>query len=269
MNNLQAKGFQWSIGIHGTLVLAFVVLQLSAVSQTRIAVIDFTLSGEKAPPTVERPVPRPAPPARQTPKPDRAVEPKRVAEKASVPVEKVEQAQPLREVQPIREEPPASLTQPAEDPGGPPAEGKASAAPPPATAAGSGMPSANGGLDRVAGARGSTQAASGNPGDAAGAAPTPEASRAAYLKEHFAYIRDRITGSISYPHMARKMGWCGQVKIAFVVCENGGVNDVRVVESSGFGLLDRNAVDTVKNVAPFPCPPVRAEIKMAITYRLN
>ena len=69
--------------------------------------------------------------------------------------------------------------------------------------------------------------------------------------------------------MARKMGWCGQVKIAFVVCEDGGVNDVRVVESSGFSLLDRNAVETVKNVAPFPTPPIKAEIRMAITYRLK
>ena len=67
------------------------------------------------------------------------------------------------------------------------------------------------------------QESSGN----ARAGSPPEVSRAAYLKEHFVYIRDRITGSISYPHMARKMGWCGQVKIAFVVCEDGGVNDVR------------------------------------------
>jgi len=102
-----------------------------------------------------------------------------------------------------------------------------------------------------------------------GTGQTPDESRVAYLKEHFAYIRDRITKSISYPPMARKMGWCGHVKIAFVVCEDGGVNNVRVVDSSGFSLLDRNAVDTVKNVAPFPRPPVRAEIRMVITYKFN
>ena len=103
-----------------------------------------------------------------------------------------------------------------------------------------------------------------------GLAPeTPEESKATYLKEHFVYIRDRITRGIAYPQTARKMGWSGQVKIAFVVFEDGGVNDVNVLESSGFGLLDRNAVETVKRVAPFPRPPVRAEIRMAITYRLN
>jgi protein TonB len=98
---------------------------------------------------------------------------------------------------------------------------------------------------------------------------TLKQAKAAYLKEHFAYIRDRIIRSILYPPMARKMGWCGRVKIAFVVCEDGGVNDVRVVESSGFDLLDRNTVNTVKNVAPFPRPPAKAEIRMAITYRLD
>ena len=85
---------------------------------------------------------------------------------------------------------------------------------------------------------------------------------------HF-YIRDRITGSISYPHVARRMGWHGRVKIAFVVCEDGGVIGVRVIDSCGFSILDRNAVDTVMNVAPFPRPPVKAEIRMVITYRLE
>jgi protein TonB len=69
--------------------------------------------------------------------------------------------------------------------------------------------------------------------------------------------------------MARKNGWSGQVRIAFIVREDGGVADVKVLESSGFALLDRNALDTVRQVAPFPCPPVKAEIRMAITYRLN
>jgi len=69
--------------------------------------------------------------------------------------------------------------------------------------------------------------------------------------------------------LARKKGWHGRVKIGFVIREDGGVIDVRVIDSCGFNMLDQNAVDTVKKVAPFPCPPVRAEIRMAINYRLN
>ena len=153
-------------------------------------------------------------------------------------------------------------------PGPPSAVGTAAATSPPPAAGGSGASSAKREGPHNGDADGRAQGTAETAGRAAPGA-TPETARAAYLKEHFVYIRDRITGSIAYPHLARKMGWCGQVKIAFVVCEDGGVNDVKVVESSGFGLLDRNAVDTVKNVAPFPTPPVRAEIRMAITYRLN
>jgi protein TonB len=101
------------------------------------------------------------------------------------------------------------------------------------------------------------------------AATHAEAFKAAYLKEQYLYIRERIVTSISYPPLARKMGWCGRVKIIFVVCEDGGVDNARVVESSGFTLLDTNTIDTVKKAAPFPSPPVRAEIRMAITYRLD
>ncbi|OGW20041.1 MAG: hypothetical protein A2077_04645, partial [Nitrospirae bacterium GWC2_46_6] len=41
-------------------------------------------------------------------------------------------------------------------------------------------------------------------------------ARARYLKEHFAYIRDLIMKSISYPRIARKMGWEGKVVVSFV-----------------------------------------------------
>ena len=33
---------------------------------------------------------------------------------------------------------------------------------------------------------------------------------------------------------------------------------LRVVETSGFPILDKSAAETVRNVAPFPKPPVRA-----------
>ncbi len=264
----QAKAFQWSVGIHGMLLLIVVLLQSLAASQTRVAVIDFTLSGNNVPSMVEQPSPPQAPSVRQASKRAKAVRPKTVVEENNVPLPKAEQPQAPSDVSSNGEESPTSLPPVVGGPGRPSAEGVASSAPSPGTADGMGSPSTQGASRHVADTNGLTQGTAGSSGDA-NAGVTPEASRAAYLKEHFTYIRDRITGSISYPHMARKMGWCGQVKIAFVVREDGGVNEVRVVESSGFSLLDRNAVDTVKTVAPFPNPPVRAEIKMAITYRLN
>ncbi len=98
--------------------------------------------------------------------------------------------------------------------------------------------------------------------------PTPEKARNRYLREHFAYIREAIMKHLIYPSLARRMNWSGRVTLAFVVGEDGGVSDIRVVESSGYPLLDRSAVDTVRKAAPFPKPPARAEIVVPVSYRL-
>lgn len=96
-----------------------------------------------------------------------------------------------------------------------------------------------------------------------------ELSKGKYLRQHFSYIRDLIMAKLGYPDMARRMGWSGQVRVGFLIQEDGCVRNVRVISSSGFELLDRNAVETVKKASPFPRPPVEADIVMPIAYRLN
>jgi len=249
----QSKGFSWSAGIHGMIFAVFAALQISAASEQRPAVIDFILADKAAPAALQAPPP-PAP--RQEPKPAKTVQPKRVVEKPAAPKREIEKAPPTPRPSDSADEMPAA----------PPA---AEEAPQSSLMAETGSASpAEGTIADAAAATGPVQGTAGI-SDRGLTPETPEESRATYLKEHFVYIRDRITRGIAYPQTARKMGWSGQVKIAFVVFEDGGVNDVNVLESSGFGLLDRNAVETVKRVAPFPRPPVRAEIRMAITYRLN
>lgn len=98
---------------------------------------------------------------------------------------------------------------------------------------------------------------------------TPEEEKKKYLKEHFAYIRDVIMKNLSYPPLARRMGWSGKVLVSFVVMDDGSVEQPRVVESSGFSVLDKNAVETVLRVSPFPRPPVRAELVVPIVYKFD
>lgn len=100
-------------------------------------------------------------------------------------------------------------------------------------------------------------------------ADSAEKARQRYIMEHFSYIRDLITKNISYPYMARKMGWSGRVTVSFIITTDGSVRDVKILESSGFDLLDRNAADTVRKISPFPRPPVSAEIIVPVVYRLN
>lgn len=90
-----------------------------------------------------------------------------------------------------------------------------------------------------------------------------------YVKRNFAYIRDIIMKHLAYPVIARKMGWSGTLVVSFIIREDGNVEDVRILKSSGFDVLDKRAVETIKEVCPFPRPPVKAELRMPIVYRLE
>lgn len=100
--------------------------------------------------------------------------------------------------------------------------------------------------------------------------PTAEdKARSRYQQEHFGYIRDLIMQQLTYPQLARRRGWSGRVVLAFVVAEDGNVRSIKVKESSGYSVLDTSAVETVKNVAPFPKPPLLAEITIPVVFRLH
>jgi len=102
---------------------------------------------------------------------------------------------------------------------------------------------------------------------AGGSAPgTPEGgARAA----DFVRIRDAIQHAIAYPPAARRMGWEGKVVVAFQLLPDGSVRDVRVVQGSGRTVLDRGAVDAVRNASPFPRSPIEAEVITPVVYRLT
>jgi protein TonB len=97
---------------------------------------------------------------------------------------------------------------------------------------------------------------------------TSEKAKNRYPREDFAYIRELIMKQLVYPGVARRMNWSGKVTLSFVIGEDGSVSGIRVVESSGYPLLDRSAMDAVKNVASFPKPLASAEIVMPIQFKL-
>ena len=96
-----------------------------------------------------------------------------------------------------------------------------------------------------------------------------DALRKNYLSEHFAYIKNIIQENITYPARAQRMGWQGKVIIDFIIMENGKATDIKIAQSSGFEVLDNNVIKTVEAVAPFPKPPVKAELRVPIIYRLE
>lgn len=111
-----------------------------------------------------------------------------------------------------------------------------------------------------------TRTADGNPAPPASASAS---ARERYLASHFSYIRERIGRALVYPPIARRRGWSGVTRLAFIIGTDGAIRDLRVVSGTGYPLLDRTAAETVRRVAPFPPPPVEAEIIVPVTYRLN
>lgn len=105
--------------------------------------------------------------------------------------------------------------------------------------------------------------------DTASSVSSVESTKQKYLKEHFAYIRDLIQKKLTYPRIARQRGWTGKVVIAFVISIDGNVKDIKITEGTGFEILDKNAVETVKKISPFPKPPVEAQLVIPVKYSLN
>ena len=83
-------------------------------------------------------------------------------------------------------------------------------------------------------------------------------------------ISQIIQKNISYSPIARRMGWEGRVVLSIKLCTDGTVKEIKILESSGYEVLDRNAVDTVRRVAGlFPKPPVEVVVRVPTNYRLE
>ena len=90
-----------------------------------------------------------------------------------------------------------------------------------------------------------------------------------YVDNNFYYVKDLITSNLVYPMLARRMKWQGTVVVSFVVLEDGTVKNIRVVNSSGHSVLDKNVIATIEQVQPFSAPPALAEFTMPIKYVLK
>lgn len=93
-------------------------------------------------------------------------------------------------------------------------------------------------------------------------ARTQEYKYAAYMDAWRAKV-ERI-GNLNYPEEAKRKGLRGNVMLDVAVNQDGSVDDVAVLRSSGYKLIDDAAVRIVHLAAPFsPFPPdIRAETEI-------
>ncbi len=57
--------------------------------------------------------------------------------------------------------------------------------------------------------------------------------------------------------------------VSFIIMEDRRVTNIKIVKSSGHAVLDRNVLETIREVQPFPKPPVRAELFIPVNYVLK
>ena len=87
-----------------------------------------------------------------------------------------------------------------------------------------------------------------------------------------ARLHEALRAHFSYPMLARRHGWEGQVTVGFRLEGNGRIDDVHVARSSGYGVLDRSAVDALSRVGGLPDVETGGhtfELQIPVIYRLQ
>jgi protein TonB len=105
-----------------------------------------------------------------------------------------------------------------------------------------------------------------------GAEPTPTADALNAIRNDIqTRIRRDFSRHFNYPPLARRHGWEGAVRLGYDVSPEGRVINVRVLASSGYPVLDRNAQETLSRVPPLEPTgwhrPIQA-LELAVHYQL-
>ncbi|HOI82995.1 MAG TPA: TonB family protein [Campylobacterales bacterium] len=85
--------------------------------------------------------------------------------------------------------------------------------------------------------------------------PQPENSDE--IKKYLSKIKKKLQDNLEYPHFAKKAGMEGVTTVCFWLRNDGRLveGSLKVVQSSGYSVLDRQALVTVEDSAPFSLPP--------------
>ena len=76
---------------------------------------------------------------------------------------------------------------------------------------------------------------------------------------YFSAIKEKIEWAWVYPQAAQQSGQQGMLTLTFTILRNGHLQNVELVNSSGFRLLDRAAMQAVRDAADYPPMPDKWE----------
>ncbi len=104
----------------------------------------------------------------------------------------------------------------------------------------------------------------------ASSAPSGEAERLNHLQT---LLRGALDRQFVYPPLARRHGWQGKVELTAEFGADGRLQNMRVLRSSGYSILDQDALATLARIGEFP--QVRDwlsgrgyQVALPIVYRL-
>lgn len=85
----------------------------------------------------------------------------------------------------------------------------------------------------------------------------------------YTYVRDAVMKNIFYPEKARRMGIEGRVIISFVINESGFIDDVKILKSSGYAVLDDAVKDAIYKVNQFRKKHERLVVQLPVEFKLK
>jgi protein TonB len=80
-------------------------------------------------------------------------------------------------------------------------------------------------------------------------------------------IQASIQDALMYPPLARRRGMEGTVEAVFVIDSHGMPRNIRVLRSSGYRILDKQALRTIQKASPYPV--LESAVEIPITFRLT
>lgn len=96
----------------------------------------------------------------------------------------------------------------------------------------------------------------------------------AHLVNHLlAELRSSFDARFVYPPLARRHGWQGQVRVGLTVESDGHLSELRILSSSGYAILDRDALQTLTRIGVLPQTHARLDgqsyrLQLPVVYRL-
>ncbi len=91
-----------------------------------------------------------------------------------------------------------------------------------------------------------------------------------FLDAHLGEIRSLLIQNLKYPRNAQRLKMQGEVRVSFRLKSDGSVENIEVIHSSGFEILDEDARALIKNTSPqFPKPSKSLTLSVPLSYVLR